>query len=218
MTGFLLGSSIVHAETVPDFSREILPLFSENCFACHGPDAAHREAKLRLDDEANAKLERNSGNAIVPGSSDDSALYYRITTEDPEEIMPPPDSFKTLTAAQKDMIRRWIDAGAPWGLHWSLAPLIRPDVPAHASSHDQTKNPIDAFVRTTLAREKLQPAPEASRHALIRRLTLDLTGLPPTPEDVATFVADKTPNAYAKLVDRLLASPAYGERMAWDWM
>src|SRR5690606_30626445 len=110
------------------------------------------------------------------------------------------------------------DAGAPWGLHWSLSPLIRPDVPAHASSRDQAKNPIDAFVRATLARENLQPAPEASRHALIRRLTLDLTGLPPTPEDVATFIADQTPNAYAKLVDRLLASPAYGERMAWDWM
>lgn len=218
VTGLLLGTSIAHAETVPDFSREILPLFSENCFACHGPDAAHREAKLRLDDEANAKLERDTGTAIVPGSSDDSALYYRITADDPEEIMPPPDSHKTLTTAQKDMVRRWIDAGAQWGLHWSLAPLIRPDVPAHSESRDQTKNPIDAFVRATLARENLASSPEASRHALIRRLTLDLTGLPPTPEEVAIFVADKSPNAYAKLVDRLLASPAFGERMAWDWM
>ena len=142
MTGLLLGTSIAQAETSPDFSREILPLLSENCFACHGPDAAHREAKLRLD-----------------------------------------------------LVRRWIDAGAEWGLHWSLAPLVRPNVPAHSQAREQTKNPIDAFVRANLAKEKLTPSPEASRHALIRRVTLDLTGLPPTTEDVTTFVADNATDA-----------------------
>ena len=219
MTGLLLGgASIVAAETGPDFSREILPLFSDNCFACHGPDASHREAKLRLDDEANAKLERDSGTAIVPGSSEDSALYYRITADDPEEVMPPPDSHKTLTPAQRELIGRWIDAGAKWGLHWSLAALIRPDLPSTSQSNPPTENPIDAFIRANLAKEKLAPASEASRPALIRRVTLDLTGLPPTPEEVASFIADTTPDAYARVVDRLLASPAYGERMAWDWM
>ena len=212
----MISANADAAPPAPDFSREILPILSDNCFACHGPDASHRKAKLRLDDEVEAKRERSSGVVIVPGKSEESELVYRLNSTDPEEIMPPPDSHKTLTAAQRDAIARWIDAGAPWGVHWSLSALIRPAVPNIEGS--STLTPIDAFVRAKLAKESLSPAREATRETLVRRVTLDLTGLPPTPVEVSAFLADTRAGAFERVVDRLLSSPAYGERMAWDWM
>ena len=212
----VFGAALRAVEPTPDFSREILPILSDNCFYCHGPDPGHRKAKLRLDDEADAKRPREYGAAIDPGRSDESELIYRITATDTEEIMPPPDSHKSLTPQQIDLFRRWIDGGAPWGVHWSLNPLIRPEVPALAA--ETPVHPIDAFVRKRLATERLTPSPEVSRETLIRRVTLDLTGLPPTPAEVKAFIEDQAPRAFERVVDRLLASPAYGERMAWDWM
>ncbi|MEO7968161.1 MAG: PSD1 and planctomycete cytochrome C domain-containing protein [Opitutus sp.] len=212
----IAATPLVAAPAAPNFSREILPILSDNCFACHGPDAGHRKAKLRLDEEAEAKREHSSGITVVPGKSDESELFYRITATDPEEVMPPPDSHKTLTAAQREVIGRWIDSGAKWGVHWSLSALTRPETPS--TREPGAINPIDGFVRAKLRAEKLVPAREASRETLIRRVTLDLTGLPPTRAEVAAYLADLKPGAYERVVDRLLASPAYGERMAWDWM
>lgn len=201
---------------MPNFSREILPILSDNCYSCHGPDAGHRKAKLRLDDEADAKRERKDGTVVIPGNCADSEMFYRVTATDPDEIMPPSDSHKVLTPVQKELIGRWIDSGAKWGVHWSLTELTRPDVPV--TSETGQLGAIDGFVRARLATEKLKPAREATRETLIRRVTLDLTGLPPTPAEVAAFMADESPKAYERVVDRLLASKAYGERMAWDWM
>ena len=200
----------------PDFSREILPILSDNCFYCHGPDPGHRKGKLRLDDEEDAKRPRRDGIVIAPGQSAESELFYRITATDTEEIMPPPDSHKTLTSHQIDLLRRWIDDGAKWGVHWSLTTLMRPKVPIAAGGRDVS--PVDAFVRARLATEQIRPAAEASRATLIRRVTLDLTGLPPTPSEVSDFLQDSAPGGFERVVDRLLRSPAYGERMAWDWM
>ncbi len=196
-----------------DFDRTILPILSDNCFFCHGPDVKQRKGDLRLDEEAAARKKNPDGiAAVVPGRSADSELIRRITSKDRDDVMPPPKSNKKLSKAQVDALRKWIDAGARWGEHWAFRPLAKPPVPAGPP------NPIDAFIVDRLAREKLQPSPEADRATLLRRVSLDLTGLPPTPEETAAFLADRDPAAYEKVVDRLLASPRYGERMAWDWM
>ena len=197
-----------------DFSRQILPILSENCFNCHGPDADHRKAKLRLDDETDAKKDRDGDVVIVPGNSLKSLLVSRIETSDPDDLMPPPDSRKKLSPQQIALLKRWIEEGATWGEHWAFTPLKRLPVPAMKAG----SNPVDAFVAQKLAGEKLKPSPAANRTTLIRRVTLDLTGLPPTPSEVSAFLSDRSTQAYEKVVDRLLASPAYGERMAWDWM
>jgi len=198
-----------------DFSRDIRPILSDNCFFCHGPDAKRREADLRLD-------QRESALAVVKaGDSAASELIRRITSSDPDELMPPPKSHRELTAAQKELIARWIDAGAAWGDHWAFRPLVKPQppsVPAEIVPADQPVAPIDAFVLAELARQGLAPAPEAPRAAILRRVSLDLAGLPPTPDQTRAFVADPDPWAYEKAVDRLLASPAFGERMAWEWL
>lgn len=204
------------ADHGPDFSREILPILSDNCFQCHGPDANHREAELRLDLESNAKAPRDSYSIIDPGNSAGSELVYHITTDDEMDRMPPMDSIKSLSDDEKELLTRWIDAGAEWGQHWSFDPIVRPEVPAPRSGY--RKDPIDLIVSEGLRREGLAPSPAADRQSLIRRVTLDLTGLPPTPAAVAAFVADPTDGAFATVVDRLLASPAFGERMAWDWL
>jgi mono/diheme cytochrome c family protein len=196
-----------------DFERTILPILSNNCFTCHGPDAAKRKGDLRLDDEKEAKKKNDEGRiAILPGKSAESEIIKRILTDDPSDRMPPAKANKTLTRAQIDLLRKWIDAGAPWGEHWAFRPLVKPEVPKGAA------NPIDAFIRARLERERLKPSPEADRTTLLRRVTLDLTGLPPAPEETAAFLADRAPDAYERAVDHLLASPRYGERMAWDWM
>jgi hypothetical protein len=200
---------------VVDFSRDILPILSDNCFRCHGPDARARKASLRLDTADDAL--RRQDPVIVPGQSAESELYLRITSDDESEVMPPPQSNRKLTPAQVELLKTWIDAGASWGRHWALEPP-RDQAPPPVQRSDWPKNGIDRFILERLEREGLAPSPEASREALCRRLALDLTGLPPAPEDVDALVADPSPAAYERLVDRLLASPAYGERMSWEWL
>jgi hypothetical protein len=203
---------------VVEFDRQIRPILSENCFTCHGPDAKERKARLRLDtrDGALASL-RSGGHAIVPGKSADSALIERVRSEEPGERMPPPRTKKRLTRQQIDLLRRWIDQGANWSQHWSFVPPRRRSLPP-VKDKDWPRNGIDRFILARLEKEGLRPSPKADRVTLIRRLTLDLTGLPPTPAEVDAFVSDQAPNAYDKVVDRLLASPHYGERMAVDWL
>jgi hypothetical protein len=193
------------------FSRDVLPILSDHCFQCHGPDAQARKAKLRLDTHEGALT------VAEPGKSADSELIRRITSDDDDERMPPAKANRPLTAAQKDVLKRWVDQGLAWGKHWAYEPPERPAPPA---VRDPTliRNPIDTFVQPRLSREGLSPAPEASRETLIRRVTLDLTGLPPTLREIDDFLADQSSDAYEKVVDRLLASPRYGERMAVDWL
>ncbi|MES2461699.1 MAG: PSD1 and planctomycete cytochrome C domain-containing protein [Armatimonadota bacterium] len=192
------------------FNRDIRPILSENCFYCHGPDKTHQQAGLRLDlRDAAIRV-----GALVPGKPEASKLITRIFTSDENLRMPPDSSHKTLTTAQKNTLTQWIKEGARYEAHWAYIPARRPLVPKIAGA----KNPIDAFVLAQLAEKKLKPSAQADRRTLIRRVSLDLTGLPPTSDAVRAFVNDKSPNAYEKLVDRLLASPQYGERMAVPWL
>lgn len=205
-------------ETAVDFRREILPILATNCFACHGPDAHERQADLRLDQEQAA-----TETAIVPGDATASELLKRITSGDDDLRMPPPETGRQLTAAEIERVRRWIDQGAPWATHWAFEPPIKPDLPevngtAALDGADGDGSAIDRFVRTRLAEEGLEPSPPASRRAWLRRVSFDLTGLPPTPEELAAFEADASADAFATQVDRLLASPRYGERMAAGWL
>ncbi len=195
------------------YSRDIRPILAEHCFACHGPDRAARKARLRLDvrDVAVAR------EALVPGKPDDSKLVARIFSTDPDECMPPPKAKKPLTAQQKDVLRRWVAAGAAYESHWAFVPPVRPQLPA-VRDRAWVRNPIDAFVLARLERHGLAPSPEADRTTLLRRLTLDLTGLPPSPREVDAFLADRSPDAYETVVARLLDSPRYGERMALPWL
>lgn len=199
----------LRAEGPVDFARQIQPLLSENCYFCHGPDAAKREGDLRLDAQSGAFQ------VIEPGSSQTSELFKRITSTDESDRMPPADSNRKLAPNDIALIQRWIDEGAHWGQHWSFTPIARPAVPLADAS---LSNPIDQFVRALLASEKLEPSPPAAKETLIRRVSLDLTGLPPTLEELDAFLADDSDDAYEKVVDRLLGSPAYGERMAWNWL
>jgi len=196
--------------TAIKFNRDIRQLLSDNCYHCHGPDAKHREADLRLD-VRDAAIEAR---AIVPGKTSESELVRRITSTDPEVLMPPPESQKKLSAEQKKLLADWIAQGAEYEAHWSFTPLKRPAVPA---MQPKPASPIDAFIRAELAEQKVKPSAPAAKHAQLRRLSLDLIGLPPTPEEVAAFVKDESPDAYAKQVERLLASPHFGERWATWW-
>jgi hypothetical protein len=204
------------ADAAPvDFSRDVLPILSQNCFLCHGPDAKTRKADLRLDDEQSAL--RTNEPIIVPGKSAESELIRRVSSMDADEAMPPPKSGRKLGESQKDLLKRWVDQGARWGNHWAFEPPVRVAPPSvHDSS--RARNPIDRFILARLETEKMKPSPEADRATLIRRLSLDLTGLPPTPDEVDAFATNTSPRAYEELVDRLLASPHYGERMAMDWL
>ena len=190
-----------------DFNRDVRPILSDNCFYCHGPDKSHRKARLRLDVREDA-IKRE---AIVPGKPDAGELIRRIVTSDEDELMPPPDSRKKLTPQQKEILKRWIAEGAEYRPHWSFEPPVRPAVPAG-------QNAIDVLVRRRLAEVGLKPSPQADRRVLIRRLYADLLGLPPAPAEVAAFVNDPSPDAYPALVERVLASPHYGERMAIGWL
>jgi len=211
----LLGLTALPAAEVPDFSRDILPLLSDNCFACHGPDESHRKAKLRLDLRDAALAGTKGRPAIVAGDVTKGTLLERITTSDPDEVMPPADSHRqTLKPQQVEVLRRWIAAGAPWGRHWSFVPPVRPALPRLAGS----AHPIDAFIHARLAQEKLTPAGTAAPSAQLRRLSFTLTGLPPTVDEVTALTTANNPHAYAQAVERLLASPAFGERMAMWWL
>ncbi|MEQ2007970.1 MAG: PSD1 and planctomycete cytochrome C domain-containing protein [Limisphaerales bacterium] len=190
-----------------DYNRDIRPVLSENCFFCHGPDEKKREAKLRLD----VREAAIAAKAFVPGKPDQSELVKRIFTKDVDDLMPPPDSHKKLTVAQKDLFKRWIAEGAEYQTHWAYVAPKRPAVPAG-------KNGVDVLVQQRLKEVGLKPSAEADRRTLARRLYFDLLGLPPKPEEVDAFANDKSPDAYAKLVERLLASPHYGERMAIGWL
>ncbi|MEW6158527.1 MAG: PSD1 and planctomycete cytochrome C domain-containing protein [Verrucomicrobiota bacterium] len=201
-----------------DFSRDVQPILSDNCYACHGPDSAKRKAGLRLDDPDSAKKVLKSGTrAIVPGDPVRSSLIERITSKDADELMPPEESGKTLTPAQVDVLRRWIKEGAPWKKHWAFVPPESPAVP-RVQLKRWPRNPIDHFILARLEQEKLRPSNEADRATLIRRVTLDLTGLPPSVEEVNAFLADRRPDAYEQLVERLLSSPHYGERWGRHWL
>jgi len=201
------------AEPAVDFNFDIRPLLSDRCFACHGPDDNARKGGLALHTrEAATKGGKSGEPAIRPGAPDASELLRRITTQDPDDLMPPPDSkLPALTPREIDTIRRWIAQDAPFKEHWAFIPPAKPTPP-------ESGHPIDAFINHRLQAEKLDPQPEAGRETLIRRLSLDLTGLPPTPAEIDAFLSDASPKAYESLVDRLLASPHYGERMAQEWM
>jgi len=210
---FLCATSLVAGEI--DFSRDIQPLLSDKCFQCHGPDANHRKGDLRLDEEKSAKSANKDGRvAIVPGKSQASELVRRLMTADADEVMPPPKSNLHLTTAQKELLKRWIDEGAAWGLHWAFAPIQRPPLPPDTAR----TGAIDALVQMKLKEAGIRPSPPAGRETLIRRVTLDLTGLPPSAAEVQAFVEDARPDAYERVVDRLLASQRFGERWAWDWL
>ncbi|MBI3208022.1 MAG: DUF1553 domain-containing protein [Candidatus Solibacter usitatus] len=199
------------SRTAIDFNRQVRPILSDNCFACHGPDAKNRMAELRLDEKDSA------ARVIVAGKRNESKLFQRLNHANPALRMPPKALGRTLTPEQIETVGRWIDQGAEWKMHWSYEPPRRPPVPNVAGSR-WPRNPIDNFVLARLQKEGLKPSAEASKSTLLRRLTLDLTGLPPTPEETRAFLADKSPDAYEKAVDRLLASPHYGERMAMQWL
>ena len=206
------------AESELSYNRDIRPILTENCFACHGADSAARKAGLRLDSFEAATAERkDSKPAIVPGKPEESEAYLRITTTNEEDVMPPTKIKKTLTSQQKDLLKRWIAQGAKYEAHWAFIAPTRPEVPKIEKT-DWVRNPIDAFVFTRLKKEGLTPAQESDRATLARRVSLDLTGLPPTPEMVEKFQKDQSPNAYEKLVDSLLNSQAYGEHRARYWL
>ncbi len=217
--GFASAPSVgEEVEHKVDFDRDIRPILSDNCYACHGPDEKQRKAGLRLDIEEGAFRELEDGiKAIVPEKPDESELIFRVEMDDPTIQMPPPDFGKTLNAEQVGLLRTWIEQGAEWTSHWAFVPPKRPDLPAVAAS-EWPKSPTDRFILSRLEKAGLHPSPEADKETLIRRVTLDLTGLPPTPEEVDAFLADETPEAYERLVDRLLQSPRYGEHMARYWL
>lgn len=201
-----------------EFNRDIRPILSDICYHCHGPDQAQRKADLRFDTEAGALADLGGGrHAIVPGKPDQSELIKRLLSTDPDERMPPPSLERQLTERQIALVRRWIEQGATWEAHWSFVKPVRRQ-PSEVRSHEWSKSPIDQFVLAKLEREGLRPSPDADRTILLRRVTLDLIGLPPEPVDVAAFLADESPDAFERVVDRLLASPRYGERMANRWL
>ena len=217
----------IHAQQKPaaappkrviDFQREIRPILSDNCFLCHGPDKSTRLMDLRLDTKDGVFTARKSGGApVVPGNPAASLLYRRIATDDKARVMPPAHSKRMLNADQKELIKRWIEQGAPWKEHWAFVAPARPSLPAVTNAR-WVRNPIDRFVLARLEAAGMQPAPEAGRRTLARRASLDLTGLPPAPEMVETFVGDKAPQAYESYVDRLLESKHWGEHRGRYWL
>ncbi|MCW0221068.1 MAG: DUF1549 domain-containing protein, partial [Prosthecobacter sp.] len=194
------------------YNRDIRPILSDNCFACHGPDKNHREADLRLDvREAAVEMK-----AIIPGKPDASSILERIHSQDEDDVMPPPESKKTLTAEQKKILAEWIQQGAEYEPHWAFTPLLRPELPTTPAD-----NPIDRFIQSTLASKSISPSPLADPHTLIRRLSLDLVGLPPTPAEVAAFEKDfqRIGSAAVKTwAGKLMKSPHFGERWAVWWL
>jgi hypothetical protein len=221
LAGLVSGASLAAraqsgppSPTLLSFNRDIRPILSNNCFACHGPDEKKRETDFHFDTKEGMFLEEG---IIVPGSAAKSVLVKKITEPDPKDRMPPPDSGHALTDTQIGLLKRWIDEGARWDTHWAYTAPSRPDVPSVRQT-DWVRNPIDQFILARLEREGLPPSREADKTTLLRRLSYDLTGLPPTPAEIDAFLADKSPDAYEKRVDALLASAHYGERMAMPWL
>ncbi len=207
------GDNAKHALS---YNRDIRPLLSDRCFRCHGPDAAHREADVRLDRREDVVADRAGSHLIVPGKPADSEVYRRITATG-DERMPPADSGLTLSSAEIEVLRQWIEQGAEYEPHWAFTPPKTTSLPK-VRQRKWMHNTIDNFVLADLERKKLKPSPEASRETLLRRASLDLTGLPPTIVELDAFLADESSDAYERAIDRLLASPHYGERMALDWL
>ncbi len=213
----LLSLTARAADPSVNFSRDIRALLSDNCFTCHGPDPAQRKAKLRLDNKEGAFELHDSHPIIKPGDSANSELFKRITASDPDDLMPPSKSGKKLSAAQIELFKKWIDQGAKWEMHWAFQKPVRPEIPP-LQEKSWSRNEIDHFAGQRLEKEGLTPQPEADKPTLIRRASLDATGLPPTPEEVDAFLADGSEGAYEKVVDRLLDSSRYGEQMARFWL
>ncbi|MBI2423365.1 MAG: DUF1553 domain-containing protein [Candidatus Hydrogenedentes bacterium] len=213
-----LGATLAHAQatvpTAPSFNRDVRPILSDKCFACHGPDARQRKAGLALH-VRDLALEKQ---AFIPGDTDKSELVKRILSEDPEEQMPPPENKMPLTPQERDTLVAWIKAGAEYQPHWSLMPIREPERPTLQSLDTLVRNPVDHYVFARQEAQGISPAPPASKETLLRRATLDLTGLPPTEAETRAFLDDTTPGAFEKVIDRLFQSPAYGERMALDWL
>lgn len=206
---FLVSTSSA-SEPLPgtiEFNRHVQPILSDNCFFCHGPDASQRQADLRLD----VRDEAIDGGAIVPGKTDDSALIQRIFSDDEDLQMPPPDSHKRLTPGQREILKAWVAQGAEYQQHWAYVPPVKAEIPVG-------QNAVDVLVQRALAEQGLEKSPPADRRTLIRRLYFDLLGLPPTPEEVQSFIADESPGAYERLVERTLQNPHFGERMAIGWL
>ncbi len=210
----VLSLPFAAAQEKVSYAREILPILSDKCFYCHGPDKKHQKADLRLDLRADAI----AAHAINPGQPEKSEVLSRIFSTDEEEVMPPPEAHRELSEKQKDLIKTWIKQGAEYEIHWAfVAPPASVPVPETADK-SWSKNPIDQFVLSRLEKEKLRPSPAAPPERWLRRLTFDLTGLPPTQSELDAFLADKSPTAAEAVVDRLLASPRFGERMATPWL
>ena len=208
---FLLVASFKVLSAI-DFNREIRPLLASKCYACHGPDEEGRKGKLRLDIREDAL----KNDVIVPGKIEDSEFHYRIHSDDPDEIMPPPESHSSLTQQEKELLDRWIKDGAKYDKHWAFVPPASPDVPV--GTKEWVRNPIDAFISENLSKNDLKPSEEADRYSLVRRLYLDLIGLPPTPEQADAFVFDNRLDAYERLADQLLQSDHYGEKWGREWL
>ncbi|MEO2014004.1 MAG: DUF1553 domain-containing protein [Fuerstiella sp.] len=200
-----------------NFNRDIRPILSDVCFKCHGPDEQQRVSDFRLDTKTGAFGRVDGGHAVVPHDVSGSLLFQKITSTDPEVRMPPSDSGRTLSAQQIELLRQWIAGGAAWQEHWAFIPPQQPDLPTTQAT-DWCRNGIDHFILAKLEQSGLQPSAKADRRTLIRRTTLDLNGLPPTPAEVEVFVADESPDAWDRVVDRLLLSPGYGETMAIGWL
>ncbi len=213
----LFAWSASQANEEVSFNYDIRPIMSDTCYLCHGPDETTREAGLRLDLREEAISDRDGEAAIIPGNAEDSLIMWMITADDDEDIMPPPSHPRALTEVEKDLFRRWIDQGAKYEKHWSFIPP-EADVPSELVDADWVKNPIDAFVLKRLEDEGLSHASEADKTTLIRRVTFDLTGLPPTLEEIDAFLADKRPDAYEQLVDGLLERVSHAERLTNEWM
>ena len=213
----LLFSATAFAAGPVDFNRDVRPVLSDKCFACHGPDPATREAGMRLDTQGGLFEDRGGYAAFVPKDRESSEALRRILSEDEFERMPPPDSGKSLTPRQIEIITAWVEQGAVWQPHWAFVPPVKTAPPA-VENNAWPQNAIDRFILARLESEGLAPSPAADRYTLVRRVYLDLVGLPPTPEEADAFVADESPDAYERLVDRLIASPHYGERWARRWL
>ena len=208
--------ALVAADGV-SFNRDVQPILSEYCYHCHGPDSSTRKSGLRLDRPEFAFAPAKSGDVvIIKGDPDKSPLIARILQKDPDEVMPPPESHKSVKPAELAVLRRWITEGAKYEEHWSFIAPVRPAPPADASGW--AKSPLDAFIVAKLAKEGLKPNPAEDKARLFRRLNLDLTGLPPTPEETQAFLADRSPDAFAQAVERLLKTDEHAEQMARHWL